>query len=441
MKSNKLKYVQVFLPGIQKLFFKYKLLPDVVFFLSVVAIPSSFFNFINKSVFIDLKLLFMLLGIFYVITNISAIKKISKIHGGKLLVIVVCFILFKVAHSIAIQNIAPVEILKVFRANFYYPIVTLGFLLYAAKMNNLRLYRFFYWLLFVSFIQGVLYVIANLTGIDFFANANKEFYEFDGKTIVQNLESLPDYNIVLFSFCVITVLTVRNYKKHWLWITPLLVSVLSIVRNQMIVHVLILILFYVLGNFSSVKIRFSKILKASFIFVLFAFVALIMFPEHIGRVINKFGFDKEQNISASSYTEKGTFKVRLNMIEDSYSRTKRKNNLLLGNGYTREVDNGQRGLVFTGDTLLSPVIYTEGLLGLFIRCLPVLYFLYFGFINLKSNNNKLALFSLLILAMIIPEFLNIVQTKIFVYYHHLLFIIYLLMMILYNDKQLKIKKK
>jgi len=430
-------YLQNLLPGIEKVFFKNKFLPDFIFFLVVVALPSSFFNFIPKTIFIDLRLFFLLVSLLYLVFNIKYLKKITKIKGGNLLLFVVGFILFQIIYSITIQNIPNLEVIKVFRANFYYPIVTLGFLLYAAKMDNSRLYRFFYWLLWVSFAQGVLYIIANLTGIDFYANAYKEFYEFDGKTIVQNLEALPVYNMILFSFCIITVLTVPNYKKHWLWITPLLVTVISIVRNQMVVHVLILILFYFLGNLSSLKIRSSKIIKASFVGVLFASIAFMIFPEHIGRVINKFGFDKEQNINVSNYTEEGTYKVRLDMIEDAYTRTEKKNNLLLGNGYIRESDYGRRDLVFTGDTLISPVIYTEGLLGIFIRCLPILYFLYFGFKNFRKNNNKLALFSLVILVMIIPELVNIVQTTIFVFYHHYLFVFYLLMMILHNDKKIK----
>jgi hypothetical protein len=71
-----------------------------------------------------------------------------------------------------------------------------------------------------------------------------------------------------------------------------------------------------------------------------------------------------------------------------------------------------------------------------MRCLPVFYFLYFGLKNLRSKNKQLALFGLLIVALIIPEILNVIQTKIFVYYHHIMFIIYLLMMILYNEKQI-----
>ena len=429
-------YFNYQLPGIKKVAFKRKFVPDLIFFLSVVALPSSFFNFIDKNVFIDLRLLFLVVGVLYLIFNIKYIKKISKIKGGKFLIIFISYILFKIIHSIVFQNIYWLEVLTVFRTNFFFPIVTLGFLCYAAKMDNKRLYRFFYWLLLVTFFQGILYIIANLSGFNFYANTSKEFQEFQEITIIQNLQSLPDYNIVLFAFALLTALIVPQYKKHWFWITPLIVTVLSIVRNQMIVYVLILLALYAFGMFSNLKIRVSKIVKAFFVLAICLLMTLLVFPSHIGRVINKFGFDKSEQISASTYTEEGTFKVRLDLIENAYNRTEHNNSLILGNGYIREATKGEYDFVVGGDTLIAPVIFTEGLLGLLMRCFPIFSFLFFGFKNLRNKNKHIALFSLLIVALILPEILNAVQTKIFVYYHHVMFIIYLLMMILYNEKQI-----
>lgn len=435
LKSNYLNSTTPQIPGIEKVFFKYKFLPDLLFFLAVVALPSSFFNFVDKTIFIDLRLLFLVVGVLYLVFNIKYLKKISHIKGGRLLLLLIFFIFFKILHSIAFQNIPWIEVLTIFRTNFFFPIVTLGFLLYAAKMNNDRLYRFFYWLLLVTFLQGVLYIIANLTGFNFYANTAKEFQEFQGTTIIQNLQSLPDYNIILFAFTLLTVLIVPKFKKHWLWIISLIVTVLSIVRSQIIVYVLILFSLYGFGIFSNLKMGVSKIVKALIVLTIFSLIALLVFPAHIGRVINKFGFDKSEQINASSYTEEGTFKVRLNIIEDAYLRTERNNNLMLGNGYKREASKGKYDFVVGGDTLIAPVIFTEGFLGIFIRSLPVIYFLFFGFTNLRNKNKQIALFALLIVALITPEILNAVQTKIFVYYHHVLLIIYLLMMILYNQKQ------
>ena len=110
---------------------------------------------------------------------------------------------------------------------------------------------------------------------------------------------------------------------------------------------------------------------------------------------------------------------------------------MFGNGYIRESQKGEYDFVLGGDTLIAPVLFTEGLFGILIRCLPILYFLYFGFKNLKNKNRGIAIFSILILTLIVPEFFNAVQTTLFVNYHHVLFIIYLLMIILYNDEKMK----
>lgn len=425
------------IPGLYKIAFQRKLKEDILFFVLVVALPSSFFNFVDKTIFIDLRLLFLLVGLLYLIFNVKYLKKISKIKGGYLLILVVAFILFRFIYSILIQNIPWIEVLTIFRTNFFFPIVSLGFLCYAAKMDNNRLYRFFYWLLLVTFFQGVLYIIANLSGYNFYANTSREFQEFQGTTILQNLQSLPDYNIILYAFALLAVFTVPQFKKHWLWIIPFIVTVLSIVRSQMIVHVLILLALYSFGMFSNLKIGVSRIAKAFFVLSIFSLIALSVFPAHIGRVINKFGFDKKEVISASTYTEDSTFKLRLNLIEEAYNRTELNNNLLLGNGYMRESTKGEYDFVAGGDTLIAPIIFTEGLMGLFLRCLPEFYFLFFGFKNLRNKNQQIVLFALLIIALITPEILNTVQTKIFVYYHHVFLIIYLLMMILYNNKQIR----
>lgn len=431
------KSTEVQLPGIRKVFFKYKLLPDLLFFLAVVGLPSSFFNFVDKTVFVDLRLLFLLVGILYIFFNIKYLKKISHLKGGKLLLLLILFICFKIFHSIGFQNIPWMEVLAIFRTSFFFPIVTLGFLLYAAKMNNDRLYRFFYWLLTVTFLQGILYIIANLTGLNFYANTSKEFQQYQGTTILQNLQALPDYNVFLYTIALLTVFTVPKFKKHWLWLVPLLVTIISIVRSQMIVYGLILFCLYGFGVLSKVKLGVSKIFKAVFALTFFFTIAIFLFPAHVGRVINKFGFDQAQKVNTSSYVEEGTFKVRLDLIEEAFNRTERKDNLMLGNGYVREATKGEYDFVVGGDTLIAPVLWAEGFLGLFIRNLPVIFFLFFGFKNLRHWDGQIALIALLLVALILPEIFNAVQTKIFTYYHHYLLICYLLMMIIYNQEKIR----
>jgi hypothetical protein len=177
---------------------------------------------------------------------------------------------------------------------------------------------------------------------------------------MQNLQSLPDYNIILFVFSFLAIFINPRFKKKRLWINPIIVTVLSILRSQIIVYVLILLTLYIFGIFSNLKMKVSKVTNAFFILAIFSLTALLVFPAHIGRIINKFGFDKNEEISASTYTEEGTFKVRLDLIEDAYNRTERNNNLMLGNGYLREATKGEYDFVVGGDTLIAPVFFTEG---------------------------------------------------------------------------------
>ncbi|SHJ76191.1 hypothetical protein SAMN04487911_1358 [Arenibacter nanhaiticus] len=436
--SNKL--TPLMLPGLKKTTSKKHLFKDVLFFISAIAIPSSFFNFIDRSFFVDIRLFYLLIGVLYLVLNFKYIQKFKRIKGAKLLLLLCFFLLFKILHSLLFQNIIWTEVVTIFRTNFFYPIITLGFLLYASKMDNKRLYRFFYWLFTVTLIQGILYIIANITGVNFYANSNKEFQQFQGVTIIQNLNAIPDYNIFLFAFAILTLFTVSNFKKHWMWFVPLLLTILTIVRNQIIVYFLVIIIIYSLGVISNIKIKGGKIFKALILLSLFSIIGFLVFPAHIGRIVNKFGFDQNESISASNYTEEGTFKVRLDLISKAYNSIEQNDNLILGNGYIREARKGEYDFVVGDDTLLAPVLWAEGLLGIIIRLLPVLIFLFYGLKNLHNKNKFISLISLMILGITIPEIFNGVQTKIFTYYHQYLFIFFLLMLIIYNDKMYQRKK-
>lgn len=428
------------LPSIKKVIFKRKLFQDIIFFLVVVALPSSFFALLPSTFFYDLRLVFLLLSTLYIPLYISFIKKIVKLPGGIALIVLNLFLFFQIIYSILYHEIPFTEVATVFRTKFFYPIATLGFLLYVASMDNDRIYRFMYWVLFATFLQGSLYVFSNITGLNPFAQISKEFSTFQGEVIMQNMFAIPHYNEILFAFALLTALTAKKFKKHWLWVIPLLVTVISIVRSQMIVYLLVFILIFILSKISKLKLNLSKIFNLSIIVVLFIVLISFTFPSHLARVIDKFGFDEKEHITASDYTEEGTYAVRLRLIKDAYTRTESNNNLLLGNGYKREATKGEYDFVVGDDTLIAPVLFTEGFAGLVFRIIPILLLLFYFMKSLLSKNKKYKLFAIVAIALILPEILNAVQTKYFVYYTRVVFVLFVLAMVTYNDKRIKYEK-
>lgn len=429
------------LPSIRKVSFKSKFLQDFIFFLVVVALPSSFFALIPPSVFYDLRLVFLLVSTLYVVVYFKYIKKISKLHGGIAFIILNIFLVWQIGYSIFIQEIPFTEVATIFRANFFYPLAALGFLLYVASMDNNRIYRFMYWLLLATFIQALLYVFSNISGIDVFAAGGDRYYTFQGGKIMQNMFAIPHYNTILFAFTFLATLTIKGFNKHWLWFVPLILTVISIVRSQIIVYILIIFLIVVFVKISKTKLNFSKIFKIFLLSSILTVILAMVFPTHISRVINKFGFDKKEQLQTADYLEQGTLYVRLRLIEDAYNRTESNDNLLMGNGYMREAQKGEYDFVVGGDTLIAPVLFTEGFIGIILRVLPIAILLIYFFKLLFSREKKYKLFGIVAIAIILPEIANAIQTKYFVYYTREIFIIFVLAMIIYNDQKLIKKDK
>jgi len=424
------------LPGITKTKFNYKFFQDFLFFLAVVALPSSFFALLPTSLFVDLRFLFLLVSIVYLVIYFKYIAELIDIPGGKALLFLSFFLIFEILiKSLFIENIPLYEIMAIFRSNFSYPLATLGFVLYIISMDNYRIYRFMYWLLWASFIQGALYVFSNITGINVFAN-NASAYTFNGELILQNMFAIPHYNGILFAFAFIATVTIKGFNKHWLWFSPLIVTIISIVRSQMIVYVLVIMGIIILINISKIKVDFFKFIKLLLLIFVFLGLILAIFPSHLDRIANKFRFDRQEEVSQSTYLEEGTFAFRLDLITEAYERTEAKNNLFLGNGYIREAEKGEYDFVVGQDTFIAPVIFTEGFMGLVLRLLPItLLFAYF-FRLFFFGNPKYKLFAIVSIALILPEIINGVQTKYFSYYTREVFVLFVLAIVVFKDQKM-----
>jgi len=432
MRSEKL----LELPGISKTKFSYKFFQDFLFFLVVVALPSSFFALLPTSLFVDLRFLFLLVSILYLVIYFKYIAELMDIPGGKALLFLAFFLIFEVfVNSLFIQNIPIYETMAIFRSNFSSPLATLGFVLYIISMDNYRIYRFMYWLVWASFIQGFLYIFSNISGINIFAN-NATGYTFNGELILQNMFAIPHYNGIVFAFAFIATVTIKGFNKHWLWFSPLIVTIISIVRSQMIVYALVIIGTVILINMSKIKVDFFKFVKLFMLILVFLGLILTIFPSHLDRISNKFRFDRKEEVSQSTYLEEGTFAFRLNLIEEAYTRTEENNNLFLGNGYIREAEKGEYDFVVGGDTLIAPVIFTEGFAGIVLRLLPIGLLLAYYFKLFFFGNPKYKLFAIVSIALILPEIINGVQTKYFTYYTREVFILFVLAIVVFKDQKM-----
>ena len=129
MRLNKRKYLS--LPGLYKLpITRYRLKSDLLFFILFTAIPTSFYAFINYEIFyqpqlyLDINVLFLLISLIYTAIYIKHLPKLFAIPGGKAVFILVVFLFFQILYSYLIIGINLIEILTIFRKNFFWPIAT-----------------------------------------------------------------------------------------------------------------------------------------------------------------------------------------------------------------------------------------------------------------------------------------------------------------------------
>lgn len=441
------------LPGLYRIPLKQRrFIPDLIFFLLLVGLPTSFFALVDRTIFylpkyfIDLNVLFLFVSLVYFVIYFKHLPKILIIPGGKLLLLLVVYLIFQMLYSYFIMNIELKEILIIFRKNIFWPIATLGFLLYAITMDNYRSERLFRWIIIATILQGVIYIFSNLLNIDVFGTKSaNEYLESNGTVYVQNLWAVPKYLSILFVFSLITTVADYQFKKYWQWFMALFIVLISVVRSMLIGYALFILNAFIWTSISLKKISLNRNIKIiTIVFMGLVFVSM-MFPNRVNFVIEKFAMGKDPYISyPDSYFSRminsSTYGYRLDLIRESFNRTK-STNIIFGNGYSREGEYGKYDFVLGGDTFIATILYCEGIIGLIIRLLPILLILILSMKKIFNKNFKrYVLYYIAMITLIIPSLINIVQASIFVHYHKLFLVFMLMQFIIHRDKINSIKE-
>lgn len=436
MKNNDCKDIDLaLLPGFKVRRYTKAVFQDFLVFLIMVGVPSYFFGFVNQNVLykpglFDINLLLLILTSPLILLYFRNIKLFINVPGGKSFILLTIYIIFEIFYSI-IKGIPLKEIITIFRSQFFYPIACMGLLLFLSKMNNRRFNYFMYWVIIATFIQGSLFVLSELTGIKFF---NTSPTGREG----QNFFALPLYNNVVFVFAFISAVAFRSFKKHWLWIVPLIISIIIRVRSYFLTYVfyflLTMILFLILRRY----INISNLIKITIIFMVLLIIVPILFSPQINQLYEKFGINATgSNIinMVKYYSEETTYAFRIGLIRKSINKTIEQGNLFLGNGYIRESYPGNYDFVLGQDAPIAAVIFTEGLVGLILRWTPILLLLILSLKNIITRDNKRYIVHYVsTIVLILPEIINIVQTSIITNYSNLFLILFVLQRMIINDK-------
>lgn len=391
---------------------------DFIVVLIIYIIPSNFLGFVPQGFFIipgilDLELLPILLIIPFFLLYFKQFRFLLDNDSIKLLAVLVFYLIFKFFHSLA-NNIPITEIITVLRKGYFTPITILALLLYIQTISLHRIIRIFRWI-FILFIANTIIYILNTIGVPLLPEGyvvEESYGEFSATRI---FVGFPIYLEIISAILLIQYI-ISGKQSNLYYLGCILFAVILTATRSLIAG--ISILFFIVILFYVNKFRMKNIMnlmKLS-ILALLAF-PLIMFIK--GDLINFIFLKFNDTINYELAEDVGTYAFRKSLVSDAFDAVRESNNLLIGNGYIRSGESGEYDFVMGSDSLIPAVIYCEGILGLIIRVLPLVYFF---FISINPKSLKLSLeFKLVVFAVIISSSLNYMQTSIFFNYYSLFF--------------------
>lgn len=401
---------------------------DIVFFLVIVAIPTSLFALVSEQAFYipgvsDLSMVSWLIALPYFFLYRKNLRSVIRLPAGAFLVIVIVYIAFSFLSTIYGETPWQ-EAFTVFRY-YFSPIACLGLLLYVLEMDANRIDRFLKWVVVAMTIQGFFFVFRYLTGLSVFSTSVHLDENAQGATLERFFLAFPMFNQIVFLFSIINVIV----RRRLIWLTPLFLSSFSVLlvstRSVVFVYVLMMVV-VMLYVFRKRGVAFLPTFLGFSIFVAIGLLIYrLLFPAYFSFLNERFG----EALSSGDVRQAGTYEYRLALILVAVSENVDNGTAFFGAGYKRldlpAIDSDFE-LAMSGDTNVAPVLYTEGIVGLVIRVLPLIILL---LRNVKdvfgATDERVALLSLCSLALIVPEIPNFIQTTAFRYYTGIVFFVFL----------------
>lgn len=322
------------------------------------------------------------------------------------------------------------EALTIYRKNYIYLPTFALIMTYISNMSLERIKSLGY-LILISCVPITLIYFLQCSGINIFSDTIlKERY--GGIMVERNILGFPPVVPVIISFSFAYMLF--NYNRKFLAFTVLLLAAcfISYTRNLLITAVIAMVLSAILYSFKlGIKSHIKLVISSLLLFG----AVLIIAPNSLSFWNNL--LDSTVNVQLEKGI--GSYAFRQKLIEHTIHNITYSDALLTGFGYIRDVAKGEYSLVLGSDTFVAPILWCEGLIGLILRCLPILYLLWKSIsVYHKYNDESCVLFSIVIISSIVSQIPNYVQTSIFVNYCYIfaqLFVMYVFINQHINQKE------
>jgi len=387
---------------------------DFILFLVLVGLPSNVFGMVDPEWFympgfFDFRMIFILFCALLSIFMIFRWRMILQLPAGALLFVIAFYVIVQFIFSSF--QLGFTDAFTVFR---YYclPIVAIGPLLYVLSLSRERQVRLIQWVFIATVVQGTFFILHHL-GFSIFYSPVYEVISFGEGEVQRYSHAFPPYTLLVMNAALLFFLFQRQWH-HALYIIVLAaVIILYATRSVIITAVFSMLLILVLTMFKQGGKSLARI-GIIILFILMGCVLFIMvFPQYPEYVAERFlELTGTEGLQGSS-----NYNIRTLTVGIAVNDMATVKDMLFGHGYEFRLlndympGNFSRELSMQGDAPIAGLLFTEGILGVFLRALPFLILLFIHLrLFLKSQNVEDIIISILVIVSIAGIGLGWLQT-------------------------------
>lgn len=346
---------------------------DWLIFLALVGLPSNFFGMVDPQWFympgsFDFRMISIFAYAALSVLMFSKWRLLLTMPSGFWLMIIAIYVLVQFIFSSL--NFGFSDAFKVFR---YYclPLVAIGPLLYLLQLPRERLLRLIKWTFIATVLQGLFYILHH-AGLSVFYSPTHELIYFGASEVQRYNHAFPPYTLLILNAALLLFLLQR--RAHYLFYMFILAAVIILYATRGLIISAVISVTFVAALISSK--RGIKTLARTGVVSLFIIIGgitfMMLFPDYLDFIAERF----LELAGPGGLRSAPNYNRRMLLVEIATYDMATLKDVLIGHGYEfRLLYDYLPGNLFTeltmqGDAPIAGLLFTEGIMGVFLRAIP-----------------------------------------------------------------------
>jgi len=387
---------------------------DILLFLCLVGLSSNFFGIVDPAWFylpglFDFRMLFVIFSALLLIFMLFRWQILLSLPAGVWLLFIAAYVAVQFIFSAS--QFGFTDAFKVFR---YYclPIVSIGPLLYTLTLPKDRQLRLIRWVFIATILQGIFYIMHHLGFSIFYSQVHTLMY-FGAGEVQRYNHAFPPYTLFVMNAALLFIFFQNEWHHAFYVIVLASVIILYATRSLVVIAAFSMVFLFGLALFKQGGKTLARIGIIALFIMLGGVLFMMLFPQYPEFLAERFLeiTGPEGLRSAPNYNK------RMLMVEIATYDMATLKQMLFGHGYEfRLLYDYLPGNLFTelsmqGDAPMAGLLFTEGFVGVFLRAMPFIIFLFTHMrLFLKSESSEDLVISSLVIVTISGIALTWLQT-------------------------------